>query len=173
MISFATSLLAALAALTVAPTDSLPPVPVITRTADALAAAWHVPAGRVRLVWGRLPALPIAPTSDVRLVGKGSDGWFVAMMSGGTGPLAVRVRAGVADTVAGAAGVAWGPPVAVHAGETVTFVWSRGLVELEVEGTALHDAGLGALVRARSGASDTLVGAVIGAGRARMEKGTR
>jgi hypothetical protein len=146
---------------------------VVARTRDAVAAAWGVPAASVRLVWGRLPALPIPSAADVRLVGRGRDGWFVAMTSGASEPLAVRVRAGVEDTLGAASGVRWGPPVAVRAGETVRFVWSRGMVELEVEGIALHDAGLGEQVRARAGASDRLVGAVIGAGRARMEKGTQ
>ena len=169
MISFATSLFVAFGATPIAPADSLPPPPVVARTAQAVATAWSVPVGRVRLAWGRLPARPIPPTSDVRLVGRGSDGWFVAMTSGSGEPLAVRVRAGVEDSLA----FRWGAPVAVHAGETVRFVWSRGLVELEIEGTALHAAGLGEVVRARAGATDRLVGAVIGAGRARMEKGTR
>ncbi|NOT08728.1 MAG: flagellar basal body P-ring formation protein FlgA, partial [Gemmatimonadales bacterium] len=121
MISFASTLLIAAA-------DTAPPPPVAAQIAALVASAWHLPVERVRLAFGQLPPAAIPESAQVRLVGRGADGWFVAVTTGEK-PVAVRVRAGVDDSVMVAAAplapghhlapsdirrelrVRWGPPV--------------------------------------------------------------
>lgn len=99
MISFASLLLAA-ATLHATPGDTVPAL-LVGQARNLVAEQWHVPAERVRLAWGRLPVLGPADTNLVmRLAGWGSDGWFAAILERpGSAPRAVRIRAGVDDTL--------------------------------------------------------------------------
>jgi flagella basal body P-ring formation protein FlgA len=116
-----------LLALTMAPGPGPAAVPaaLAERVAARIAAAWSVPPAALRLAWGALPVL--TADDSVRVVGSGADGWFIVELAAGA--RAVRVRAGVEDTVAVAARplaagvrlaagdvaaaphVTWGPPV--------------------------------------------------------------
>jgi flagella basal body P-ring formation protein FlgA len=72
------------------------------RVAARIAAVWGVPAAALGLWWGAFPGRG-APSADdsVRVCGNGADGWFVVEL--GAGRRAVRVRAGLEDTVVVAA----------------------------------------------------------------------
>lgn len=160
MISFVTSLLALSA-------DSTTPPVVEARVREAVASAWSVPAERVRLEFGRMPPVAIVPQARARLVGQGTDGWYVAVIEGGA-PAAVRVRAGVDDS----AGTRWGPPMAVHQGETLRFVWGKGAVQVSLEAVAFNDAPVGGKINARTSNGMRLAGKVTGPGEATLERGT-
>lgn len=73
------------------------------RVAGEIAARWQVPAERIVLEWGRLPAGPLEVGPTPRLSGRGVDGWFVVQLGQGEATSAVRVRAGVRDTAVVAA----------------------------------------------------------------------
>ena len=74
------------------------------RVAEAVAHEWSVPPGSVHVAWGRMAApLPSDPGTPFRLTGRGADGWYVAVFESTRERAAVRVRAGVMDTVAVAA----------------------------------------------------------------------
>lgn len=71
------------------------------RVAAAIAAQWGTDTAGLELVWGRVPGEATFPTAtDVRVVGQGDGGWFVAVFTPGAsaGPFAVRVRAGARDS---------------------------------------------------------------------------
>jgi len=83
-------------------TDTSPRIPgaLAQRVAAAIANQWGDDASALQLVWGRVSRSATFPAAtDVRLVGRGDGGWFVAVFSpGSTGPFAVRVRAGGRDS---------------------------------------------------------------------------
>jgi flagella basal body P-ring formation protein FlgA len=84
------------------PPDGAPPVPpaVAERVAERIAGEWRVPAAALQLDWGRASGRQPESDASFRLVGKGADGWFVAVFDPPTSrALSVRVRAGVDDTV--------------------------------------------------------------------------
>jgi flagella basal body P-ring formation protein FlgA len=60
-----------------------------------------VDSSAIRLEWGAIPAAAALSDSTVfSLMGKGGDGWLVALFEpAGKSPVAVRVRAGVLDSV--------------------------------------------------------------------------
>ncbi len=99
MISFANLLLTA-SAFTATPTDTVPAM-LVGQARMLVAQQWQVPSDRVRLAWGKLPVLGPADTNLVlRLAGWGSDGWFAAILERpGSAPRAVRVRAGLEDSL--------------------------------------------------------------------------
>lgn len=110
MSSSASLPLAALLALLMAAARPLPaqapagagvPGSLARAVAGAVAAQWSADSTRVRLEWGPVPsAAALGPATPFRLMGKGTDGWFVAVFEPAAGsPAAVRVRAGVLDTV--------------------------------------------------------------------------
>ena len=99
MTSFAKWLLAGLSPLLLATrADSATmPRPVANRVAARLADQWCVPAGEIRLAWGRTSAAG-APEDDApfRIVGAGAGGWFVVVFHpSDSAAMAVRLRAGV------------------------------------------------------------------------------
>ncbi len=69
------------------------PAPVEARVVAAVAQAWRVEPETVRLAWGRI-AGQVAEDAELRLVGRGTDGWFAVVFTPGGG--AGRVRAGIA-----------------------------------------------------------------------------
>jgi flagella basal body P-ring formation protein FlgA len=73
--------------------------------AAGLAAEWSVDPAAVRLEWGAVPAAAVlGPATPFRLMGKGTDGWYVAVFEPRlSSPVAVRVRAGRHDPVTVAA----------------------------------------------------------------------
>jgi len=77
-------------------------VPVaLQRVAIAeVARQWAADSTAITLVWGHVPeAASFADQPDVKLIGRGDGGWFVAMFTAkGHGPFAVRVRAGARDS---------------------------------------------------------------------------
>jgi flagella basal body P-ring formation protein FlgA len=100
------------------PPAARPEVPpaIAARVADAIALRWAVPASRLELAWGSAARLAgAAPDVPFRLVGADSEGWFAAVFEPtGRPATAVRVRAGVAESVTVAAraltrGTALGP----------------------------------------------------------------
>lgn len=119
MISSA-ELLLVLAVGVPAQTDTLPPSAQAAVRA-ALAARWQVPADEIQLEWGRAPAWHDDTSAVVvRLGPAGQGGWQLATLRNAhSGPVAVRVRAGVranrpvaarslaAGAVLGAADVEW------------------------------------------------------------------
>jgi flagella basal body P-ring formation protein FlgA len=70
------------------------------RVAERIAAAWRVAPEAVRLEWPRA-ALPdsLPGEAPLRLLGEGRDGWFVVLLGPSPGGRALRVRAGLDDTV--------------------------------------------------------------------------
>ncbi len=81
------------------------PEPARMAVAERIAESWRVSPADLRLEWGRVEgAIPIGDSVQVRVSGRGTGGWFVAVFTPPSGdPVAVRVRAGVWDTVAVAA----------------------------------------------------------------------
>jgi len=77
------------------------PEPVAARVVAQLASQWGVPEADLHLVWGRLQgALPATAELPFRVAGRGADGWLVVVFDPASRtPGAVRVRAGVDDTV--------------------------------------------------------------------------
>jgi flagella basal body P-ring formation protein FlgA len=67
----------------------------------SIADRWSVDSARVRLEWGSVPgAATLSAGMPFRLLGKGTDGWFVTLFEPAAGsPVAIRVRAGVFDSV--------------------------------------------------------------------------
>lgn len=97
----------AVTALPAAPAQP-PPVPpaAAAQVAARIAQDWRVPAEALRLEWGRAPAGATVPaTTPFRLEGRGADGCFVAVFDAPGSAVALRLRAGVVDSV----------PVAAHA----------------------------------------------------------
>jgi flagella basal body P-ring formation protein FlgA len=78
------------------------PAPLAARVAATIATAWRRPAADLRLDWrGPAPARPLAADVPFHLAGRGGGGWFVAVFEpAGETKVALRVRAGVEDTVA-------------------------------------------------------------------------
>ncbi len=77
------------------------PGPAIERSAVAcIAAEWNVDMAVLRLEWGQVPpGLDAAPDPALHVAGRGLDGWFAVVIEPPAAhPVAVRVRAGVADT---------------------------------------------------------------------------
>jgi flagella basal body P-ring formation protein FlgA len=70
------------------------------RVAERVAAAWRVAPSAIRLEWPRA-TLPDSLPGDapLRLVGEGREGWFVVLLGPAPGARALRVRAGLDDTV--------------------------------------------------------------------------
>ena len=66
---------------------------------------WSTDSAAIRLEWGAVPgAAVLGPATPFRLMGKGTDGWYVAVFEPRlASPVAVRVRAGRLDTVTVAA----------------------------------------------------------------------
>lgn len=133
MISFARAMLATvLASSPVAAREPAAPVPsgLAASVSAAVAALWATDAPAIRLEWGAIPsAVALSDTTPFRLTGKGAGGWLVALFRpAGRSAVAVRVRAGVVDSVMLAArplaagvtleeadlrpatAVRWGPP---------------------------------------------------------------
>jgi flagella basal body P-ring formation protein FlgA len=69
--------------------------------AERIAETWGVPASSVALQWGHVPdGLPVTDEVPFRLVGRGKGGWFAVVLEPPReDPVALRVRAGVRDTV--------------------------------------------------------------------------
>jgi flagella basal body P-ring formation protein FlgA len=105
------------------------PASLAERVARTIGERWHVPAPELRLEWGAIPAQGVRDSAAFRLAGSGADGRFVVVLAPESGPpCAIRVRAGVLDTIAVAAHaiasgtrlvaedvvreprLAWGPP---------------------------------------------------------------
>ncbi len=80
--------------------DAIPPFCAL-QVRDAIAHLWSVPVSSVELAFGKSPSEFATVTSaPMRLTGRGIDGWFVAQFDAPSRPhIAVRVRAGVRDTV--------------------------------------------------------------------------
>ena len=204
------------------PPTARPEVPpaVAARVADALALRWAVPVSRIVLAWGSAARLPYAtPDVPFRLVGGDAAGWFAAVFEPEGHPaIAVRVRAGVVESVTVAARAltrgarlapqdlarvvrtSWGaprsdnagpaegwvvrralaagtpldaqvatPPPLVSAGALVRVEWTLGNVTLGFDGTALHDAVLGAPILVRqAGRSAAVRGTVVGPAAVRL-----
>jgi flagellar basal body P-ring formation protein FlgA len=93
---------APVAAVTAAATVSSPAIPrrFVQRVALDIARQWGDDTAALQLTWGRVPGTATFPTqTDVRLVGRGDGGWFVAVFDPGAGGLfAVRLRAGARDS---------------------------------------------------------------------------
>lgn len=89
------------------PPAARPEVPpaIAARVADALAQRWAVPASRIALAWGSAARLPrTGPELPFRLVGGDAAGWFAVVFEPEGHPaIAVRVRAGVVESVTVAA----------------------------------------------------------------------
>jgi len=98
--------LAATAAAAQQPPAEAPAVPagITTRVAALLAERWSVPAGAVLVQWSAPPGgVTLAADVPFRLLG-GDDGWFAAVLEPPRRPpRAIRLRAGVAETVTVAA----------------------------------------------------------------------
>lgn len=84
-----------------APPDSASVDPLFqARVAECVAREWSVPPESVQLRWSDPAGAAASPSERIRLIGRGSDGWFaVAIDPDGLGAAALRVRAGVEDTV--------------------------------------------------------------------------
>jgi flagella basal body P-ring formation protein FlgA len=84
-----------------------PPVPpaVAAAVLDGIAREWSADPAGIRLEWGAVPAAAVlGPTTPFRLMGKGTDGWYVAVFEPRlASPVAVRLRAGRVDTITVAA----------------------------------------------------------------------
>ena len=82
-----------------------PGVAVPPRLADAVAGAvatqLAADSSAIQLEWGAIPsAASLSDSTPFSLSGKGTEGWLVALFTPvGKSPLAVRVRAGVLDSV--------------------------------------------------------------------------
>jgi flagella basal body P-ring formation protein FlgA len=85
------------------PAQAPSPVPAALegRVGDAIARLWQVPAGSLQLEWGHLSSQhPLSEDAGFRLLGQGDDGQFVvAFALAGGQTLAIRLRAGVTDSV--------------------------------------------------------------------------
>jgi flagella basal body P-ring formation protein FlgA len=108
--AFRAAVLAAmLAASAVAAQASAPPAPPVpaalaARVGAVVAERWGVAPAAVRLEWPRVAAVPDLPDdAPLALLGAGRDGWYVVRATGPAGAVALRVRAGTADTVTVAA----------------------------------------------------------------------
>jgi flagella basal body P-ring formation protein FlgA len=103
MTSFASAglLIALVAGAPAAPPDSASVDPLFeVRVAECVAREWNVPPESVHLGWSDPASASASPSERIRLIGRGSDGWFaVAIDPDGPGAAALRVRAGVDDTV--------------------------------------------------------------------------
>jgi flagella basal body P-ring formation protein FlgA len=83
----------------------LPSVPeeVATRVAAHIAQSWRVPAERLRLEWGRAGASMPGADAPFRVAGNGSDGRFLVVFDPAAEAMAIRVRAGLMESVVVAA----------------------------------------------------------------------
>jgi flagella basal body P-ring formation protein FlgA len=81
--------------------DSMGVDPLLeSRVAARIAQEWSVPPESIHLQWSDPAGASASPVADIRVVGRGSEGWFaVAVDPTGAGATALRVRAGVNDTV--------------------------------------------------------------------------
>jgi len=99
--------LAATAAAAQQPPADAPAVPagITTRVAALFAERWSVPAGAVVVQWGVPPGgITFAADVPFRLLGGDDDGWFAAVLEPPRRPpRAIRLRAGVAESVTVAA----------------------------------------------------------------------
>lgn len=98
-------ILALVSTMALPPQTAELPAPLAGRIGAAVEELWRVPAGAARLM--HVTRVPEGLTGDepFRFAGQGADGWFVVVLEpAGGNPVALRVRAGVADTVAVAAG---------------------------------------------------------------------
>lgn len=77
------------------------PAPLAAAVGGAIASRWSVDSSRIRLEWGSVPgAASLSAGMPFHLLGKGDDGWFVALFEPVAGsPVAIRVRAGALDSV--------------------------------------------------------------------------
>ena len=92
--------------LTTAPAPAVAiPRAVVQQVRADIARQWETDTTGLELVWGRVPPSAKFPAStDVRVVGQGEGGWFVAGFTPTAGgPVAVRVRAGAPDSAVMAA----------------------------------------------------------------------
>lgn len=107
MISFARLLLIAgvmatpCAAQTARPAATTVPPRLAAAVAGAIAELWAADSATIRLEWGSIPAAAVlSDSTPFRLSGKGGDGWLVALFQPvNKSATAVRVRAGVVDTI--------------------------------------------------------------------------
>lgn len=112
-----------------APAAATVPDSVAVRVGAWLAREWGVPGPAVRLEWGRLPGALPGGSLPFRVTGRGAGGWLVVVFDPASrDAVAIRLRAGVEDTVLVAARplaagarlaaadlrpeprVCWGPP---------------------------------------------------------------
>ncbi len=71
-----------------------------SRVAARIAQEWSVPPESIHLQWSDPAGASASPAADIRVVGRGSEGWFaIAVDPNGPEAVALRVRAGVDDTV--------------------------------------------------------------------------
>lgn len=125
------------------------PAPLAAAVGGAIADRWAVDSVRVRLEWGSVPgAAALSAATPFQLVGKGDDGWFVALFGPAAGsPVAIRLHAGVLDSVSVAARalgtgvelaatdlrrdarVRWGAPTAPAAASLEGWVTRRPLAK--------------------------------------------
>lgn len=83
------------------PSDSAGADPAIeARILTRIAQEWSVPPESLHLQWSDPAGASASPHADIRLIGRGTDGWFtIAVDPTGPDAAALRVRAGVDDTV--------------------------------------------------------------------------
>ncbi|MES2305386.1 MAG: flagellar basal body P-ring formation chaperone FlgA [Gemmatimonadota bacterium] len=101
MISFAELLLSASVLAAGTPADTTVPEAFAVRVRTAIAARWKTGAERLRLEWGLIASRSrLDSATAVRVAGEGSDGWLVIVAERiGAAPIAVRVHAGMIDSV--------------------------------------------------------------------------
>jgi flagella basal body P-ring formation protein FlgA len=104
MISFASSsLVVVVTALSVViPSRAVAVAPQLSqRVAEKIAEEWRVTLPELQLEWGHVPeGLGAVGDVDFRLTGGGRNGWFAVVLRPADGEsVALRVRAGIADTV--------------------------------------------------------------------------
>lgn len=104
--------LAVLFALLASPCSAQVAPPVVTvpprlaaAVAGTVARQWVVDSSAIQLAWGAIPAAAVlSDSTPFSLTGKGGDGWLIALFEPPMrSPVAVRVRAGVLDSVVVAA----------------------------------------------------------------------
>ncbi len=87
------------------PADVIVPARLAAAVAGAVARQWAADSTAMRLEWGAIPsAAALSDSTPFSLSGKGGDGWLVVLFEPAKkSPVAVRIRAGLLDSVAVAA----------------------------------------------------------------------
>lgn len=102
MTSFVSALITAMLCFSCAvEADSAAPADLSQRVSETIADEWGAPPSSVEIEWGHVPqAVSTASEIPFRLTGAGVGGWFSVVVELSRGDrLALRVRAGVRDTV--------------------------------------------------------------------------